>query len=215
MNKDAAGFPRGIRGAAIVSNLARRSDAKEPTVAPMGELSDEALMGKVRLGELALLELLIARYERPLYNFALRVVGDSGMAQDAFQETFLRVYQKRATYKTEAPFRPWLYQICLNYCRDTLRKKTRRPESELKPELPLEDPTPGPESQTEVSETQARIRASIATLPDKQKEVFILHYYQGLPYPEIAEILDIPVGTVKSRMFTATRTLTDLLSDLR
>ena len=181
----------------------------------MSDLSDEAIMEKVQRGETALLELLVARYERSLFNYALRVVNDSGAAEDAFQETFLRIFRKRSSYREGAAFRPWLYQICLNICRDLLRKKSRRPEAELKDEIPISDPAPGPEALSSSAEMAGNIRGAINSLPEKQRDVFILHYYQCMPYPEIADILEIPVGTVKSRMFHATKTLVDLLQEFR
>jgi RNA polymerase sigma-70 factor (ECF subfamily) len=181
----------------------------------MSDLSDEALMEKVQRGETAHLELLVARYQRPLYNYALRVLRETGAAEDAFQETFLRIFQKRASYRAGAPFRPWLYQICLNLCRDQLRRQTRRPEAELKDEIPVRDPNPGPEALSTGAEMTEKIRRAIDQLPDKHRDVFILHYYQNMPYPDIADILEIPVGTVKSRMFHATKSLAELLREFR
>jgi RNA polymerase sigma-70 factor (ECF subfamily) len=182
----------------------------------MTDLSDEALMERVQKGETHLLELLIKRYEKPLFAYAFRVVQTRSAAEDAFQETFLRVFRKRDSYRAGAPFRPWLYTICLNTCRDALRAKSRRPEAELdKAALFVPDAQPGPETLTNQSSLAARIKEAIEKLPDKQREVFLLSYYQQLQYPEISEILDIPVGTVKSRMFHASRFLAEQLKDYR
>ena len=181
----------------------------------MTDMSDEAVMEKVQKGETALLGLLAQRYEKALYAFAARIVSQPSAAEDAFQETFLRVFRKRDTYRAGAPFRPWLYQICLNTCRDWLRSRNRRPEAELKPELPVLDPSPGPEALSAQSEMAQRIRRAVEKLPEKHREVFILQYYQNLQYPEISEILDIPVGTVKSRMFHCSKLLAEELKDLR
>jgi RNA polymerase sigma-70 factor (ECF subfamily) len=181
----------------------------------MSDLSDEALMSKVQAGQTSCLELLVTRYQQPLYAFAYRVMGRSTAAEDAFQETFLKVFRNRASYKTGAPFRPWVYQICLNICRDQLRKDQRRPEAELKPELPVLDPSPGPEELSAQSDTSEKIRRAVESLPEKQQEVFVLSYYQSLSYPEIAEILDIPVGTIKSRMFHASKLLAEALKHLK
>lgn len=172
-------------------------------------------MARVQNGETGLLDLLVRRYERPLFTFALRVVGERTAAEDAFQETFLRILRKRHTYRAGASFRPWLYQICLNICRDGLRKASRRPVSELPESLVLADPGPGPEALSQQAVLAARIRQAIDALPDKHREVFILQYYQGMQYPEISEILEIPVGTVKSRMFHASQKLSLVLKDLR
>lgn len=181
----------------------------------MSDLSDEAIMARVQGGETGLLELLVRRYEKPLYAFALRVVGERTAAEDAFQESFLKVLRKRHTYRPGSAFRPWLYQICLNVCRDGLRKRSRRPESELPETMVVADPSPGPEVVSQQSALAQRIRQAIEQLPDKHREVFILQYYQGLQYPEISEILEIPVGTVKSRMFHASQKLSLALRDLK
>jgi RNA polymerase sigma-70 factor (ECF subfamily) len=181
----------------------------------MSDLSDEAIMLKVQQGETGLLDLLVRRYERPLYGFAARVLGNRTAAEDAFQESFLRVLRKRASYKRGAPFRPWLYQICLNACRDALRKSSRRPEAELPERLALADPAPGPETLSQQAMLAERVRQAVESLPQKHREVFLLQYYQNLQYPEISEILGIPVGTVKSRMFHASQKLSQHLQDLR
>lgn len=180
---------------------------------PVDDLSDEALMLKVQAGQTQMLELLVRRYERPLFGLALRVLGDRAGAEDAFQETFLRVFQKRASYRAGAPFRPWLYQICLNLCRDLLRSRSRRPTVELEFHPP--DPQGGPEQQTQKTLLAEKVARVVGELPDKQREVFLLHFYQHLPYPEIAEVLDIPVGTVKSRMFHASKFLAEHLKGER
>lgn len=172
-------------------------------------------MGRVQQGETALLDLLVRRYEKPLYSFAFRSVGNAAAAEDAFQETFLKVLRKRDTYKVGALFRPWLYRICLNICRDWHRARARRPERELPAEMPLVDPAPGPEAVSAQAMLAQRIREAIEALPDKHRDVFVLQYYQNLPYAEIGEILDLPVGTVKSRVFHASQKLAQSLRDLR
>ena len=173
-------------------------------------------MARVQQGETDLLDLLVRRYERPLYGYAMRVVGERTAAEDCFQETFLRILRKRGTYKPGSPFRPWLYQICLNICRDWHRRRGRKPERELPPEtLSMADPAPGPEVLSDQMLLAQRVRQAVEGLPEKHREVFILQYYQGLQYPEIGAILGIPVGTVKSRMFHASQKLSQALSDFR
>lgn len=176
--------------------------------------SDEFLMEKLREGDRSMLEPLIRRYERPLFAYACKILKDRDRAQDVFQETFIRVFRRRSTYRTGARFRPWLYQICLNLCRDLLRKQTRQSETELKDELPLPDLRPGPEERSEKTAVAARVREAVTALPEKQRQVVILAQYQGLSYPEISEILKVPVGTIKSRMFHAVKKLAQELKDL-
>jgi RNA polymerase sigma-70 factor (ECF subfamily) len=193
----------------------RFTGAGKKCEALMSELSDEAIMARVQGGETGLLDLLVRRYEKPLYGFAFRLLAERTAAEDAFQETFLRVLRKRASYRIGCPLRPWLYQICLNACRDALRKRARRPETELPERLALADPAPGPEALSAQSALAERVRQAVAALPEKHREVFLLHHYQGLAYPEIADILSIPLGTVKSRMFHASQKLSLALQDLR
>lgn len=174
-------------------------------------MTDEFLMERVREGDAAMFEALVERYEKPLYGFIVRIVGDRREAEDLFQECFLRIHQKRDSYRAGAPFRPWLYRICLNLCRDALRRRARR---HLPLDVEITDPAPGPEDRARQSVVADRIRGAVDALPDKQREVFVLHQYQGLPYPEIAEVVGIPLGTVKSRMHYAVNALADALRDL-
>ncbi|MBI3929790.1 MAG: RNA polymerase sigma factor [Armatimonadetes bacterium] len=179
-----------------------------------GNPSDEFLMERLKEGDSSMLEPLVRRYERPLFAYACRVLRDRERAQDVFQETFVRVFRRRETFREGARFRPWLYQICLNLCRDALRKQSRQSETELKDELPLPDTRPGPEEYSQRKALAEQVRAAIMGLPDKHREVLLLVQYQGLSYPEIADMLDIPVGTVKSRVFHAYKKLASELKGL-
>ena len=182
----------------------------------MDELSDEAIMERVKAGETGRLDLLVYRYEKPLHAYAFRIMGNRAAAEDAFQETFLKLLRSREQYRVGALVRPGLYQICLNVCRDALRKNSRRPQTvELSPILPLPDPSEGPEELSQQAALSAHVRAAVEELPEKHREVFLLAFYQELPYSEIAEILDIAVGTVKSRVFMAHRKLSSTLSEFR
>ncbi len=177
--------------------------------------SDEELMAQIRKGSREALGFLIERYERPLFAYAMRTLGDRELAADIFQETFLRVFKRRSTFDPDRRFRPWVYQICLNLCRDHFRRQSKRQHSSLDESVELVDPQPQPPQQWEKQRLAERVKEAVKTLPPKQKTVFLLTHYQGLSYPEISEILDIPVGTVKSRMFHAQKRLAELLEDLR
>ena len=170
-------------------------------------VADERLMELFLDGDHQALEALVRRYEKPLFAFAVRTMGCRAAAEDAFQETFLRVYRRRSTYQSGRSFRAWLYSICLNVCRDALRKGQRRKEVPLVPDTRTADASPGPAEQAVTMFEVARVRRALSQLPKKQSEVVLLAHYQGLAYPEIAEVLDVPVGTVKSRNFNAMRNL--------
>jgi RNA polymerase sigma-70 factor (ECF subfamily) len=174
--------------------------------------SDEELMERLVGGQQSALDQLLQRYKRSLYAFALRLVQRPSVADDVFQETFLRVYRKRKSFQKGARFRPWLFQICLNLCRDYHRKAKRRQEVELSEELVGHDPRPGPEERAQKAAEARRVQDAISRLPEKHRAVLILTQYEGLSQQEAAAALGIPEGTVKSRKFKAIRALAKLLA---
>jgi RNA polymerase sigma-70 factor (ECF subfamily) len=155
--------------------------------------SDEDLVGRLVDGdELALRELL-RRYERSLSHFIYRHTGGRDV-EDLYQETWLRVVQHAARFDRSRRFSTWLFQIAVNLCRDWHRR-------------PPPDPAPPSErsSSSELSATEARIDATrlLVSLPEPQREVVLLRYYQDLTEDEVAQILQCPKGTVKSRLHSA------------
>lgn len=179
-------------------------------------LTDESLLLRSRRGDRAAFALLVQRYERELYGYLRRYLGDATLAEDVFQNTFLQLHVKSGQYQPGNPVRPWLYTIATNQAIDALRRNnrhqavsldeqreaTRDGEAQRLTEL-LQDHDPGPEDHAHGQELRQRIRAGVDLLPDFLRQVLILAYYQGLKYREIADILDIPVGTVKSRLHAA------------
>lgn len=170
-------------------------------------------------------ERLVRRYEHRLFNYARRILGNAADAEDVFQETFLRVYAHRNRFRRDAPFRPWVYRITTNLCKDALRKRKRRPTVSL--DAPgVEDndaaglgdrmasSAPDPSATAVGTETGARLALAVEALPLKQRAVFVMARYDELPYADIAQALKIPVGTVKSRMNTAVNTLMDALREV-
>ncbi|HIJ65166.1 MAG TPA: RNA polymerase sigma factor [Candidatus Hydrogenedentes bacterium] len=192
---------------------------------PIGaERTDEALMALVQDGYTDAFETLVKRYERPLFNYMRRMLGDAGEAEDLFQEAFLRVYTHRDRFRTTGRFRPWVYKIATNLCRDRLRKRRRRPEVSLDWPLGGEDaaqsladriasPEANPSDHAAASETAERLEAALAKLSDKHRAVFLMARYEGMAYDEIARSLHIPVGTVKSRMNKAVGFLMNALRE--
>jgi RNA polymerase sigma-70 factor (ECF subfamily) len=178
--------------------------------------SDEDLLTRFCKGQTEAFGVLVRRYERELFGYLRRYLGDGTLAEDVFQNTFLQVYVKSNQYEPGRPVRPWLYTIATNQAIDALRRNGRHQALSLdqcREELAegdaqtlmdlLESRGPSPVEAAEGQERRERIRASVDRLPDFLREVLILAYYQGLKYREIAEILDIPVGTVKSRLHAA------------
>jgi RNA polymerase sigma-70 factor (ECF subfamily) len=180
------------------------------------DVSDEELMGRLRdHADEAAFETLVHRYEKPLFNYLNRYLRNTQLAEEAFQNAFARVYQKRDYFTPDRRFRPWLYSIATNQAVDELRKEGRHQAASLDQKRTegesgqlslldlLEAATPSPYEQMETEERRAWTRRAIDDLPDYLRVVVLLVYFQGMKYREAAEILDIPVGTVKSRLNTA------------
>ncbi|HEY8503337.1 MAG TPA: RNA polymerase sigma factor [Gemmataceae bacterium] len=178
--------------------------------------SDEELLYRLRRGQREVFAVLVRRYERELYGYLRRYLGDPHLADDVFQNTFLQVYVKSDQFEEGRPVRPWLYTIATHQAIDAMRKTGRRSavsldqnagetaEGEVRSlgEL-LESAGAGPDELTEREERRRRLRDCVDRLPEFLRQVVLLAYFQGLKYREIAEILGIPVGTVKSRLHTA------------
>ncbi|MDR3623267.1 MAG: sigma-70 family RNA polymerase sigma factor [Paludisphaera borealis] len=160
---------------------------------------------------------LVHRYERELFRYLARYLGDPSLAEDVFQNTFLQIHLKRGLYEDGRPFRPWLYAIATHQAVDTLRKVGRHPTVSLDQRLApaqadsesgslldmLVNDDSGPLADLQEQERQQWVRDSIERLPDSLRQTLILAYHQDLKYREIADILKIPVGTVKSRLHAA------------
>lgn len=183
---------------------------------PVAEPTDEDLLTQFRAGQSEAFGVLVRRYERELFGYLRRYLGDSNLADDVFQNTFLQLYTKAGQYEPGRPVRPWLYTIATHAAIDALRRQGRHQALSLdqgREELPngevrslvelLESRGPAPADQLEDEERREKVRASVDQLPEFLRQVLIMAYYQGMKYREIAEVLGIPVGTVKSRLHAA------------
>ncbi len=178
--------------------------------------SDEELLAAFRRGQREAFGILVRRYEGELYGYLRRYLGDGDLAEDVFQNTFLQLFTKIRQYELGRPVRPWLYTIATNQAIDALRRAGRHQavsldlerEENRGAELPqllglLESRGPSTLEHVQGEERRQLVRAGVDRLPEFLRQVVILAYYQGLPYKEIAEIMGIPVGTVKSRLHAA------------
>jgi len=178
--------------------------------------SDEDLLIRFRRGQREAFGQLVRRYERELYGYLRRYLGDSNLADDVFQNTFLQLYTKIGQYEAGRPVRPWLYTIATHQAIDALRRNSRHQALSLdqqREELRdgdvhnllslLESRQGSPVDHAHGEERRQLVRASVERLPDFLRQVVVLAYYQGLKYREIADIVGIPVGTVKSRLHAA------------
>ena len=178
--------------------------------------TDEQLVELCKEGDISALEELLRRYQDPLMGFIYSVIRDYHQAQDIFQETFIRVYREAWRFRSGAVFKTWLYTIAMNRCRDIIRKSKRRPAISLEEERKEPDgepgprmigkiasADPGPRAEAGARELEEIFRRELEGLSDEHKEVVILSRLNGLKYREIAKILNIPSGTVRSRLHYA------------
>lgn len=163
-------------------------------------------------------EMLMKRYQRPIFGFILRQLGDRSRAEEVFQETFLRVYDKIDTCRDPNAFKPWAFTIAANLCRNEARRQqVRRGERPSGDGVEARAPAsgPSPEGAAMASESRRAIERALQSLPDAQREVFVLYHYTRLSYEEIASVIEVPIGTVKSRMNAALTALRSLLVGLK
>lgn len=186
---------------------------------PVREWSDEdLLLGYRETRDRRLFEELIRRYERELFNYLKQYLGDTQLAEDAFQSTFLQVHLKCDQFDPERRFRPWLYAVATNQAIDTQRRRRRERMISLDqtPASPdqmhqlkelVDAPADVPGEDLERDEQRELVRRAVEELPEPLRQVLLLVYFQGLKYREAAEALGVPVGTVKSRLHAAIRKL--------
>lgn len=178
--------------------------------------TDEQLLAEHLNGRPDAFELVVRRHSTELYRFILRFTGNSVAAEDVVQETFLQVYQSATSFDPKRRFKPWLFTIGANKARDWLRTRSRRSELPLEARIDrdsgegeksfrdlLESDVDDPVSGLEFDERRRIVREAVDRLPPMLREVLILAYYHKLPYKHVAEILHVPVGTVKSRLHSA------------
>ena len=171
-------------------------------------VTDGELLQRVAGGDQGAFELLYCRFSRPVYGFALRRLGDRGRAEDAVQETFASVWRSARSYKPErGPGAPWLYAVARNAIVDRARARTET-TAEL-PETPAGDPDPS--DRAESSFVAWRVHRALEELPENERTVLELAYWSGLSQSEVAEFLNIPLGTVKTRTRSGLARLADLL----
>ena len=185
------------------------------------ERSDEALMLQLQTGDLRSFDTLVKRWEQPLLNYCYRMVNDITLAEDLRQEVFLRIYRSAKTYRPTAQFSTWMYRIATNLCLDILAKQQRRREMPIDAYLESEsedinerliDLSEAPDAVLVKKEIESRVRLALASLPEDQRVVVIMRHYNGMKFHEIAEILERPISTVKSRMVAGMERLSKMLS---
>ncbi|MHC4655260.1 MAG: RNA polymerase sigma factor [Planctomycetota bacterium] len=184
-----------------------KSDSKKPT--------DAELLAQFAEGDEDAFRELVNRYKNGLYAFLRQFLNHQDMVEDAFQETFLQLFTSRDSFDTSRPLRPWLFTIAANKAKDALRKRQRTAAipigtiaesqemsfDEVLNTLTSDDTMPYEELQK--SETASRVGQIITNMPENLREILILAYFDKFSYKQMAQILSIPIGTVKSRLHTA------------
>jgi RNA polymerase sigma-70 factor, ECF subfamily len=179
------------------------------TAEPQGqEPSDADLLQRVGNGDRPAFELLYRRYARAVLGLALRRLGDRGRAEEAVQETFASVWRSASSYRPErGPGAPWLYAVARHAIVDRFRARSE-PPAEIPEEASRE---PGPAERAESSFVAWRIHRALEELPETERTVIELAYWGGMSQSEVAEYLNVPLGTVKTRTRSGLRRLADLL----
>jgi RNA polymerase sigma-70 factor, ECF subfamily len=177
--------------------------------------TDEQLLQAYQDGDTEAFRTLIKRHQDDLVRFLVRLTGDRQAAEDVFQETFLQVHISADTFDPTRRFKPWLFTIAANKARDLLRKRVRRQEVDLSAPISrdgdggqsfvdlMQINIPPPEEGLEAEERERLVQQAIDRMPLSLREILLLAYFQRLSYAQIAEELQIPLGTVKSRLHSA------------
>ncbi len=185
-----------------------KSDLQKPT--------DAELLAQFAEGDEAAFRELVNRYKNGLYAFLRQFLNHQDMVEDTFQETFLQLFTSRDSFDTSRPLRPWLFTIAANKAKDALRKRQRTAAIPIgtiadAQEMSFDDvlntltsdSSTMPYEELQKSETASRVGQIITEMPENLREILILAYFDKFSYKQMAQILSIPIGTVKSRLHTA------------
>ncbi len=187
----------------------------------MTEVSEKKIIEKVLGGDANAFEELVLKYEKTVYNLALRMVGDRDDAFDMTQEAFIKAYGSLSSFRGDSKFSVWIYRITTNVCLDFLRSKSRKQQVSLTvsddddedAQLDIPDPSSTPEQQLIKKISMQSVEEGLKTLPDKQRQILVMRELGGMSYAEIGKALSLEEGTVKSRIFRARKRLCTFLLD--
>jgi RNA polymerase sigma-70 factor (ECF subfamily) len=168
---------------------------------------DATLVRRCREGDRAAFERLVLRYQKPVYNAALRMLREPQDAMDVAQSTFLKAYEHLANYDPSFKFYSWIYRIAVNESLDALG--SRKPFAGLDGEEP--DEAPGPERQVEGEQSRRVLEDALMHMQPELRSVIVLRHFMHLSYEDMAEVLLLPAKTVKSRLYSARQLLRDHL----
>ncbi|HEX3030181.1 MAG TPA: sigma-70 family RNA polymerase sigma factor [Clostridia bacterium] len=182
--------------------------------------NEKALLKKAKDGDVEAFESLVERYQKKVYNIALRITGNSEDAAEIAQEALIRVFRSLKNFKEESSFSTWIFRITTNLCLDEIRKRKNKQVVYINDEIKLddgevkiqiEDKSPGPEEKAQTNEVRRIVNDAIQSLSEEHRTIIVLRDIEGFSYEEIARIVKCPEGTVKSRINRARQSLKDIL----
>jgi len=185
---------------------------------------ERLLIQRCQKGERDAFDILFKQYEKRVYNLSYRLSGNYDEANDISVDAFLRVYQAIKLFRGDANFSTWLYRIVTNVYLDRRKRQRNKQHLSLEEYIELEensvarqveDPNPGPAMVMESVERGELLQKAIGELPDYQRAMIVLYHKEGLAYEEIAEVMSLPIGTVKSRLNRARLVLREKLEPLK
>jgi RNA polymerase sigma-70 factor (ECF subfamily) len=209
-----------VKAGALSQDTAEAGQAAPGRIEPVG---DAAIMLRAAAGDEASFNYLVGRYHRAMIHFLFRMVQNQAIAEELAQETFLRVYRSRESYRAEAKFTTWLYRIAtnlaVNYARDTRHERAAQtvyldaPDEEMGTTPEVADDEPSVEERLLREERMKAIRIHVMDLPERQRIAVVMHKYQGMDYREIGQVLKLSESATKSLLFRAYQTLREKLKD--
>ena len=187
---------------------------------------DEArLIREIRAGRTELFEYFVRQYQKKITRLAYRFLRDVGEADCAAQESFLRAYQSLGSFREGSTFETWLTRICINWCKDRLKRRRlvlyfhqgprRENEDSEEPQEVAVNPDPSPERRAAGREIRDRLRQAMGVLSPRQRSIFVMKHFEEMSIPEIAEVTGLDTGTIKSHLFRAAQKMRERLSDFR
>lgn len=202
-----------MKEAGVVKKARARPAAPDQEAREKAEAEDARLMMLFKRGDAKAFEQLLGRHKKAVFNFCLRMVGDRTAAEDALQEVFLKVVKSAKSWERQAKFTTWLYTIARNHCIDALRKASYRKTASLDQSLNgseddgatlgdrvRDEEGISPDRGAESERLRPKLEKALASLPEEQREVFVMREYAGMPFKDIASVVGVPENTVKSRM---------------
>ncbi|MGC9469886.1 MAG: RNA polymerase sigma factor [Anaerolineae bacterium] len=193
--------------------IGRDSQKRETQDQPTDGFDEPGLIQRLQQGDIAALGKLFEAHKALVYRTSLAIARDERIAEDVLQECFVRLYRYADSVDPDRPLKPWLYRVTVNLSYDLLTTRAARPLEDVSDWLlEIASALPTPDRRVEEQETTRMVREVVAELPPLHRAVIVLHYMENLAVEEIAQVLELPPGTVKSRLYYARERLREMLT---